>query len=52
MTDGRINHFSETGLSALPSQFAGSTNTRSDETIHDIKVLLRPNLSTGKGFRP
>lgn len=51
MTDGRLNHFSETGVSALPSRYEGSTNTRSDEIIHDIRYTLRPNLRAGKGMR-
>ena len=47
LTDGRINHFSETGLSSVSTRFEGNTNTRSDETIHDIKHLLRRNLMQG-----
>jgi hypothetical protein len=52
LTDGRINHFADTGVSRIPSKFEGSTNTGSNETIHDLKHLLRPNLGVGKGFRP
>jgi hypothetical protein len=51
LTDGRINHFTETGVSNIPSRFVGDTNTNSDETIRDIKYLLRPNLNTGKSFK-
>lgn len=51
MTDGRLNHFSETGVSSMPSRFEGSTNTRSDEVIHDIRFTLRPNLRAGKGMK-
>ena len=50
-SDGRINHFTETGLSLLPSRFRGNTNTGSDETIRDIRVLLRPNLNVGRYFK-
>ena len=42
--DGRMNQYSETGVSLKPSRFVGNTNTRSDETITDIRFLLRPNL--------
>lgn len=52
MTDGRINHFTEVGVSSMPSQYIGNTNTQSEETIHDIRFLLRPNLNVGKGFVP
>lgn len=51
MTDGKINHFTETGVTNFPSAFVGSTNTNSDETIHDIRFLLRPNLNVGKTFK-
>lgn len=51
MSDGRMNAFSESGVSAMGSKYAGSTNTGSDETIHDIKHLLRPNLKSGKTFK-
>jgi hypothetical protein len=51
LTDGRINHFTETGVSNVPTRFKGDTNTGSNETIHDIKVLLRTNLNIGKFFR-
>jgi hypothetical protein len=50
-SDGRINAFSETGVSAKSTQYHGSTNTGSNETIHNIKHLLRPNLKTGKTFK-
>lgn len=52
LTDGRINHFTETGLSRIPSKFEGHTNTGSNETIHSLSHMLRPNLSQGKGFKP
>lgn len=42
--DGRIN--GDTGSRAGKS-FRGNTNTGSDETIHDISVLMRPNLRGG-----
>ena len=48
---GRMGPFAETGVSAVPSRFVGNTNTRSDETIHDISVLMRPNLRVGRFFR-
>jgi hypothetical protein len=51
LTDGRMNHFSDSGMSMVPSRFAGSTNTNSNETIHDIKHLLRPNLLSGPQFK-
>lgn len=50
-TDGRMNAYADTGVSAIPTRFTGDTNTRSDEHIHSIQVLLRPNLRTGKTFR-
>jgi len=52
LTDGRINHFADTGLSNVPTRFEGHTNTGSNETIHDIRHLLRPSVSSGKGFKP
>lgn len=52
LTDGRINHFTETGLSRIPSKFEGHTNTGSNETIHSLSHMLRPNLAQGKGFKP
>lgn len=51
LTDGRINHFTDTGTSAVPSAFEGHTNTRSNEVIHHISHLLRPNLRVGKTFK-
>jgi hypothetical protein len=51
MTDGRINHFTEVGVSAAPSAFVGNTNTGTNESIKDIRFLLRPNLLYGKGFK-
>lgn len=50
-TDGRMNHFSDTMISGIPSSFEGDTNTGSNETIADIKVLLRPNLRYGQGMK-
>jgi hypothetical protein len=43
-TDGRINQYTETGVSLRPSRYVGNTNTNSDEHITDIRFLLRPNL--------
>lgn len=51
LTDGRINHFSDTGQSAVPSEYVGDTNTGSNECIHDIRYLLRPNLKNGPTFK-
>jgi len=50
LTDGRMNQSTETGVTGMPTRFTGSTNTNSDESIHDIKHLLRPNLAAGRGF--
>ena len=50
-TDGRINAFADTGVSAKSTRYRGSTNTGSNETIHNIKHLLRPNLKSGKTFK-
>jgi len=50
-TDGRMNAFSDTGASAIPTEFRGDTNTQSNETVHDISVMLRTNLKSGKTFR-
>ncbi len=50
-TDGRINAFADTGVSAKSTKYRGSTNTGSNETIHNIKYLLRPNLKSGKTFK-
>lgn len=45
-----MNHF-ESGISMIPSRFDGNTNTNSNETIHDIKNLLRPGLLSGPQFK-
>jgi len=50
-TDGRMNAFVDTGVSAKSTRYRGSTNTGSNETIHNIKHLLRPNLKSGKTFK-
>jgi hypothetical protein len=50
-TDGRINAFADTGTSAVPTEFVGDTNTNTNETIHHIRHMLRPNLKVGKSFR-
>jgi len=42
--DGRINGEAD---NRPGRQFSGSTNTGTDETIHDISVLMRPNLRSG-----
>ncbi|CAE7949705.1 Tppp [Symbiodinium sp. KB8] len=46
--DGRIN--GDTDARAGRS-FRGSTNTGTDETIHDISSLMRPNLRSGTMMR-
>eukprot|EP00949_MAST-11_sp_MAST-11-sp1_P004249 g4249.t1 len=43
--DGRIN--AHTDLTASSTSFKGNTNTRTDETFHDVKGMLRTNLKTG-----
>ena len=43
------------GVSARPTAFAGSTNAGTNETIHDISHMLRPNLNSTEGrpaFKP
>jgi hypothetical protein len=42
--DGRIN--GDTDI-RLGRKYRGSTNTGTDETIHDISVLMRPHLHAG-----
>jgi hypothetical protein len=42
--DGRINGEADNRPGRV---FTGSNNLRSDETIHDISVLMRPNLRSG-----
>ena len=42
--DGRINGEADNRPGRV---FSGSTNTGTDETIHDISVLMRPNLRGG-----
>eukprot|EP01138_Halocafeteria_seosinensis_P011332 gb/GECG01011575.1/.p1 GENE.gb/GECG01011575.1/~~gb/GECG01011575.1/.p1 ORF type:complete len:757 (+),score=97.71 gb/GECG01011575.1/:1-2271(+) len=42
--DGRINGEADNRAGA---GFQGNTNTGTDETIHDISVLMRPNLKSG-----
>jgi hypothetical protein len=51
MTDGRINHFADTMVSNIPTNFEGDTNTGTDELIRDISVLLRPGLRYGKNMK-
>jgi len=46
--DGRINGDTDTRAGRA---FTGSTNTGTDETIHDISVLMRPNLRSGTMMR-
>jgi hypothetical protein len=48
-SDGRINQYTETGVSLRPSRYVGNTNTNSDEHITDIRFLLRPNLQQQPG---
>ena len=43
--DGRIN--AHTDLTASSTSFKGNTNTRTDETFHDVKGMLRTNLKSG-----
>ena len=50
-SDGRINHYADTMVSNIPSQYEGDTNTGTDEIITDISVLLRPGLRYGKGLK-
>ena len=50
-TDGRMNAFADTGVSAIPSAYEGDTNTLTNETIHDIRSFLRPHLRVGNTFR-
>ena len=42
LSDGRINHFADTGVSSIPTAYEGDTNTRTDEHIADISVCVRP----------
>lgn len=42
--DGRINGEAD---NRPGKSFSGSTNTGTDEIIHDISVLMRPNLRSG-----
>jgi hypothetical protein len=51
-TDGRMNHFADTGMSLRATSFAGHTNAGSNETIHDIRHTLRTNSAKGKAFKP
>jgi hypothetical protein len=44
--DGRINGEADNRTGRA---FTGSTNTGTDEIIHDISVLMRPNLRTTAG---
>jgi hypothetical protein len=46
--DGRINGDTD---NRVGREFRGSTNTGTDETIHDISVLMRPNLRSGTMMR-
>ena len=43
--DGRIN--AHTDLTASSTTFKGNTNTKTDETFHDVKGMLRTNLRSG-----
>lgn len=51
MSDGRMNHYADTGVSNVPSAYRGNTNTGTNEIIHDIRYTLRPNLNQGKTFK-
>jgi hypothetical protein len=46
--DGRINGETDNRPGRA---FGGSTNTGTNETIHDISVLMRPNLRSGTMMR-
>jgi len=46
--DGRINGETD---NRPGRSFGGSTNTGTNETIHDISVLMRPNLRSGTMMR-
>eukprot|EP00948_MAST-09A_sp_MAST-9A-sp1_P003046 g3046.t1 len=44
--DGRINAQTDVSLRAGGLGFVGNTNTGSNEVIHDISSIMRPNLRT------
>ncbi len=47
-----MNHGGEVAVGGASSGFHGHTNAGTNETIHDIKHTLRPNLRSGAGFKP
>lgn len=51
MTDGRMNAFSDTGVSARPTRYAGNTNTNTNEVIHSVGSVLRPSLHHGLNMK-
>jgi hypothetical protein len=48
--DGRINGQTQVSLRATHAHFKGNTNTGTDEVIHDISKLMRPNLRHSEEF--